>query len=127
MRKTLLIVLITIHFFGNTEISQLFKLPQLISHYFQHSRQDPNLSFFTFLNMHYGGDDGTSADDHEDNKLPYHSNSQIHSFNIVISSLPKNDMPIINIDEAGNLYGSWLTVGNPSKHVLLILQPPRLA
>jgi hypothetical protein len=127
MRKPLLIALLVIHFSGNTEMSQLFSLPQLISHYFQHSRQNPDLSFFAFLNMHYGGDDGTTADDHEDNKLPYHNHLQSHSFNTIISSLPRMDIPTIHAEEAANNYGSQLPGGNPSEHVLLILQPPRFA
>jgi hypothetical protein len=127
MKKLLVILLLSIHFFGNTEINQLFSLPQLISHYFQHRRLDPGLSFHEFLNMHYGGDDGTTADDHEDNKLPYHNQLQSHSFNSVISTLPKAEFGGINFDEMQKEYGGRLLTGNPSKHVLIVLQPPRLA
>jgi hypothetical protein len=127
MRRSLVIFLLTLHFFGNTEMSQLFSFPQLISHFFQHSRQSPGLSFFTFLSMHYGGDDGTDADNHEDNKLPYHNQLQCHSLNIVISSIPKTEIPWVNIEERAREYGSRLMTGNPSEHVLILLQPPRLA
>ena len=77
--------------------------------------------------MHYGGDDGTDADNHEDNKLPYHNQFQSHSLNIVISSIPKTEMPGINSEETAIEYGSRLLIGNPSEHVLILLQPPRLA
>ncbi len=53
MRKILAILLITIHLTGNTEVGQLFRLPQLISHFFQHHRQDPSIDFFEFIAMHY--------------------------------------------------------------------------
>ena len=125
MKKQLIIGLISIHFFGNTEIGQLLSIPQLITHYFQHSRLDPDLSFFEFLNMHYVGDDGTAADDHEDSKLPYH-HSHSNTFNIIISSLPKVDFEGAIFNQNQKEYGSRLLFGNPSEHVLLILQPPRL-
>jgi hypothetical protein len=127
MRKPLVILLLYIHFFGNTEMYQLFNLPQLVSHYFQHSRQSPGLSFLTFLNMHYGGDDGTNADNHEDSKLPYHNHLQSHTFNIVISSIPKTEVPGITTEQKRRKYGSRLMTGNPSEHILIVLQPPRLA
>ena len=127
MRRSLVIFLLTIHFFGNTEIGEVFSFPQLITHFFQHSRQTPGLSFFTFLSMHYGGDDGTDADNHEDNKLPYHNQFQSHSFNIIISSIPKSEIPGINTEETIREYGSRLLTGNPSEHVLILLQPPRLS
>jgi hypothetical protein len=127
MRKPLVILLLIIHFFGNTEMNQVFSIPQLISHYFQHNRQDPDLSFFEFLNMHYGGDDGTTADDHEDSKLPYHNQLQSHSFNNIISSLPKAEFTGIDFNDKPKEYGGRLLTGNPSKHVLIVLQPPRLA
>jgi len=126
MRRSLVIFLLTIHFFGNTEISEVFSFPQLITHFFQHSRQTPGLSFFTFLSMHYGGDDGTDADNHEDNKLPYHNQFQSHSLNIIFSSIPKTEVTGINTEEAAREYGSRLQIGNPSEHVLILLQPPRL-
>lgn len=126
MRKILIIALITVHLFGNTELSQLFKIPSLIAHYFQHHRQDPAISFLKFLEMHYGGDDGTKADDSEDSKLPCHS--FCHSFSISFTSLLKNSLQDEGIiQDQTKEYGNRLDNGNPSEHVLLILQPPRFA
>lgn len=126
MRKILIIALITIHLFGNTELNQLFKIPSLITHYFQHHRQNPDINFLKFLEMHYGGDDGTTADDSEDSKLPCHS--FCHSFSISFTPLLKNSLQDEGtIQDQTKEYGSRLDNGNPSEHVLLILQPPRFA
>lgn len=125
MRKILVIALITVHLFGNTELNQLFKIPNLITHYFQHHRQDPSVSFYKFLEMHYGGDDGTKADDSEDSKLPCHS--FCHSFSISFTPLLKNALQDEGITADKNKeYSNHLDNGNPSEHVLLILQPPRI-
>ena len=123
MRATLIIVLMMVHLFGNTELSQVFKLPKLISHYFQHKTLSPSITFADFLNMHYGGDDGTSTDDDIDSQLPYH-HSDLHCLFCTYYPL---DQYTLNIKEAGldSDYHDQLVLDNLSKHVSLILQPPR--
>jgi hypothetical protein len=123
MRVSLIIVLMVVHLFGNTELGQLLRLPKLVSHYFQHRELNPTVTFMDFLVMHYGGDDGTSADDDSDSQLPYHhvdSHCLFGTFYPLaqygFSLKPVEDIPV---------YGSQLISGNPSKHVSLLLQPPR--
>jgi hypothetical protein len=125
MRKMLAISLICIHLTGNTEAGQLLKLPQLISHFFQHHQLDPSIGFFEFIAMHYGGDDGTNADDDFDNQLPCHSPDQ-NTINIVYSPMVKDIPPVEFCPFQTQEYNSRLQTGTSSKHVLLILQPPRL-
>jgi hypothetical protein len=126
MRKTLSLGLICIHLIGNTELGQLLKLPQLVNHFFQHELLNPNLNFFEFIAMHYAGDDGTKADDDFDNQLPCH-NSDHNTINIVYSPMVK-ELPAwdfyfwLNRD-----YSDRLHTGTSSKHVLLIIQPPKQA
>ena len=126
MKKSLAIVMIAIHMFGNTELGQIFRLPQLVNHYFQHSRIDPDINFFEFLAMHYGGDDGTNADDTEDSKLPCHNPTTL-SLSIAYTGCLEISFPAedLNIDEA-RTFGGRLLDDNSSKHVLRLLQPPRI-
>ncbi len=126
MRKTVTIGLIVVHLLAHTEAGQLFRLPNLLNHFFQHHRQNPSINFFDFIAMHYGGDDGTHADDDMDSQLPCH-NLNNNTLSIVYPAL-ENDIPSFDIDiKILPEYGSRLLNGNPSKHVLLILQPPRQA
>jgi hypothetical protein len=120
---SLIIILIAIHLFGNTELGQLFRLPKLVSHYFQHRELDPTVTFIDFLVMHYGGDDGTSADDDMDSQLPYHH----VGFHCLFGTLYPLAQYFFSMKPVGDIpgYGSQLLSGNPSKHVLLFLQPPR--
>lgn len=124
MRNTLIILLITVHLAGNTEIGQLFRLPQLITHFFQHHRQDQSIDFFEFIAMHYGGDDGTAADDDIDSQLPCH--------NVNHSTIANVFFPLVTEIPFSGLYlpvpaerNDRLVAGISSEHVLLILQPPR--
>ncbi len=124
MRKNLAIFLISIHFAGNTEMGQLLKFPQLVSHFFQHSRINPDLNFFEFIVMHYAGDDGTKADDDFDNKLPCH-NTGHNTFMVAFSPMVK-EIPVTGFNGLLNRkYIDRFQEGTSSKHVLLVLQLPR--
>lgn len=127
MRKNLVIVaMISLHLVGNTEVGQLFKLPELINHYFQHHRIDTSLNFFEFIAEHYAGDDGTTADDDFDSKLPCH-NATHNTISFVYSPMVK-EIPSIDLSyRETQVYSSNLPIGISSKHVALILQPPRTA
>ena len=126
MRKILAITLVSLHLLANTEASQLLKLPQLIHHYFQHHRQNPSINFFQFLVMHYGGDDGTTADDDFDNQLPCHHfahNSMTMVFSPMTGEMPEVDAPYFEI----NLHLSRLQANMGSGYERLVIQPPRTA
>jgi hypothetical protein len=56
--------LIIIYLFSATELNQLLKLPVLFSHFIEHQKQDPLISFGEFLYHHYAvdhDDDGDAA------------------------------------------------------------------
>jgi len=124
MRNVVAILLISLHLAGNTELGQIFKLPNLIQHFFQHYRQDPSISFLKFIAMHYAGDDGTKEDDDFDNQLPCHNINH----NTIVSVYTPMVKEILSFDfsywETQN-YKNHLSDGTSSKHVSLILQPPR--
>lgn len=126
MRNTLLILMISVHLAGNTEIGQLLRVPELITHFFQHHRQDPTVSFWDFIAMHYGGDDGTTADDDSDQRLPCH-NFNHHTIAHIFSPMVKDPLSSEIILPAPRSYNSRIVEGIPAKHVRLLLQPPRTA
>jgi len=124
MRKILAILLISIHLTGNTEVGQLLKLPQLVTHFHQHHQQDPSVDFIDFIVMHYAGEDGTSADDDMDKQLPCH-NLTHNTISVAYSPMVK-DIPAVEFSCCITKdYNSRMLTGVSSKHVSLILQPPR--
>jgi hypothetical protein len=126
MRKFLLIILTSIHLFGNTEISQLLRIPNLIHHYLEHCRLEPGIGFTQFLSMHYGGNDGTSADDEKDQQLPCH-NPHHNSLSVVCFKL--QDAPSIEsvTTYESNDYTIQLISYHSQEHIFSFFQPPRLA
>ena len=124
MKKTVLILLTIIHLTGNTEISQVFKFPNLISHYFEHCRINPRISFLQFLAMHYGGHDGTHADDEKDNQLPCHN---VHHNTLSVVCFKIHDAPSLESATHYNTmeYGSPLLPSHPDEHIFSFFQPPK--
>ena len=125
MKKTVLILLTIIHLTGNTEISQVFKFPHLISHYFEHCRINPRISFLQFLAMHYGGSDGTHADDEKDNQLPCH-NLGHNSLSVVCYKM--QDPPSLNVVTSYNTkaYGRQMLTCLPQELIFSFFQPPKM-
>ncbi len=126
MRNFFIILLVIVHLFGNTELGQLIRLPQLIMHYQEHNA-DSSVSFFQFLVMHYAGNDGTTADDSDDMKLPchdYHHTAIFSTYAAVNTMEPDLDKPVYF---SHIIYGGGLINYNPSEHIFSFLQPPRKA
>ena len=126
MRKIIAISLISIHLLGTTELGQLVRVPELLSHFLQHHRQDPEINFFDFITMHYSGDDGTTADDDIDSKLPYH-NINNNTITIVYAPMVKVNASINFNFRRTEEYNSYILTNCPPAFVCLILQPPRTA
>lgn len=124
MSKKLAIFLLSIHLVGNTELGQFLKLPLMVHHFFQHQHLNPQLGFFEFIAMHYAGDDGTKADDDFDKQLPCHNKDQ-SSISVAYSPMVRESQIIRKCFFKENEYNDRLQSGTSSKHVLLILQPPR--
>jgi len=127
VNRILLTILTSIHLLGNTEINQVFKLPNLVCHYFEHCQLNPDISFFRFLSMHYGGNDGTHADDEKDNQLPCH-NLEHNTLSVICFKIIQ-DPPSIEIVTYYNdkEYGTLLLTYLPQKHVNSLFQPPKVA
>jgi hypothetical protein len=126
MRKALLVILIHIHILGNTEVSQLLRIPNLVDHYFEHCRINPSISFFQFLSMHYGGNDGTDADNDRDNSLPCHN---LHHNTLTVLCYKIQDSPseIMVPKHVNDRYLLPATAYVPEEPIFSFFQPPKLA
>jgi hypothetical protein len=111
---------------GNTELGELLKIPRLISHFRQHRCNDSRIDFCDFIVMHYvKGDDGTAADNQEDEQLPCHNIKQQHSFAQTLSPTSKLYDITMNYPALKNTFIAKQQDGSLSGYVSLFLQPPR--
>lgn len=63
MKNPTAIFLICLHVFANTEFAQVYKIPAVFRHYQSHRASDPQLSFLSFLKLHYGRQANCDASD----------------------------------------------------------------
>ncbi|MBS1525338.1 MAG: hypothetical protein JST19_06805 [Bacteroidetes bacterium] len=71
MKKFSTILLLTAYLFSTTELHQLLKLPVVFEHFAEHQKQNKNISFLQFLDMHYMHGSPKDKDYSEDMKLPF--------------------------------------------------------
>jgi hypothetical protein len=71
LKKYISILFLTIYLFSTTEAIQLLKLPVIFQHFAEHKLEDKNISFFTFLDMHYMHGSPKDKDYDKDMKLPF--------------------------------------------------------
>jgi hypothetical protein len=97
MRRTLLILLLSIITISATDLLQFMKLPTLASHYLEHKADTGDLSFVDFLIMHYASHDDNDQDQEKDMQLPF---KDMHQFSqtMVFWSIqqPINPFNLIN-------------------------------
>jgi hypothetical protein len=126
MKDLISISLIIIYLLGNTEFGQIFNLPALLQHYEKDHTANNKISFVKFLVMHYCTDDGTTADDEQDSKLPF---KQIHLFSFVFFTAPTEQ-----ILTTENFYPIFKRKNNrftdqnlTDVYLKSLLQPPRFS
>jgi hypothetical protein len=125
MQKLITISLFTVYLLGNTEVGQLVSLPKLFVHYHQHQATNKHIGFIDFLSMHYYGDDGTIADDNEDNELPF---KQLHhplsdiTFEVPLFASFNSNHSFLLL----NKLQLFKTVSPKTGHLFQPLQPPDL-
>ncbi|WP_051666286.1 hypothetical protein [Pedobacter sp. R20-19] len=85
VNKLIVILLFPIIIF-NASICEVLKTPQLVFHYLQHHEIDSKITFLTFLEMHYLGNDLNDNDEDEDMKLPFKKIDGHHSISIAVPS-----------------------------------------
>jgi hypothetical protein len=71
VKKVISILFLTVYLFSATQVSELFKLPELFQHYIEHKAENHSLSFFTFLDLHYLHSSPKDADYTRDMQLPF--------------------------------------------------------
>ena len=63
--------MLSFYVFTATEIHQFFKINTFIEHYQEHKKENPQLTFIHFLQIHYGQGNTNDADFAKDMKLPF--------------------------------------------------------
>lgn len=73
MHRVFSMSLLAVLLFAQTELHQLVAIPTMVEHFAEHQREQRDISFATFLNMHYGSGQHSDTDDSRDSQLPFKS------------------------------------------------------
>lgn len=126
MKKAIAILLLTTYLFSTTELSQLLKLPVLVSHFTEHKEQNKDLTLWQFLYNHYAFGDVKDADYEKDSKLPFKTMENL-SIQISIAE-PPSFILISNKNIYTNAKKDTYILKNDSvssAYLSAIWQPPR--
>lgn len=126
IRKIAAFIFLSVYLFTATATMELFKLPALVSHYYDHRDENKFITISTFLIQHYFYEDGTDKDAEEDNKLPFKSLENANSVSLISLSPPNLLEYVHNTkEEINNLFGIYTNQFLPSQYLSAIWQPPR--
>ena len=100
MKKCLAVILLSLYLCATTELYQFLKIPILVEHYFEHKSENPEMTVFAFLKMHYDNP-VKDADWQTDQKLPFITHHE-HSIIVFILNplfsleINENQQPILS-------------------------------
>ena len=128
VKKIVVISLLSIYALSATELHQLLKLPALIEHYFEHTAEDKDLSFWAFLHIHYAHGIVVDDDYEKDMKLPFKSTNDCAA--ISVSTPPPSSpytpipQPVV-VAESKKVFIKSKDLFLKSSYLSCIWQPPK--
>lgn len=85
MKKWLSIFFLSLYILSSTELGEVFKVNNLISHFFEHKGISEEISFSEYIYHHYFNHGENDQDGEKDQNLPFNSHSEVCS---LISQIP---------------------------------------
>lgn len=109
------------------ELHNLLKIPVLIEHFKEHRQLDPEISFFSFIKIHYFDPVVVDDDYQRDQQLPFRGNDYciVHVSNTFECLTVIVDISSPN--EAPRKFCQFIEVNKPRLFTFDIFQPPRCA
>ena len=125
MKHFIAVTLLFVHLFTATEMYQLLKFPSLIEHFKEHRQQDSDLSFYSFLKMHYA--EAIIHNDHDhDMKLPFKTDDGCINTSITaVIGCPHSEMYLRPTNNPTKIFFAYNESSLPSSFLSSIWQPPK--
>ena len=128
MKRIVAISFLCIFLLGKTEFVQILRVSALIEHFLEHNHLDPKINLWEFFSIHYANSKTIDSDFKKDMNLPFKSNINLISFDLLalpISYVTK-EITCIDLNENNGI----IAYKNNFIHASLlsnIWQPPRMA
>lgn len=96
MKKSVVILLLSLYLLGTTQLRELLKFPVLIEHFTEHRVISPNIDFWDFLCLHYSKSSDYDKDLDRDMQLPFKTFSQNYVYDIALLSDDDSEVFLIS-------------------------------
>lgn len=123
--KGVIFILLFVMAINSLSLQQLFKIPVLISHFFEHQQRNESITFMDYLSMHYWGSDIDDNDHDRDMQLPFKKGDLGHSFQTFFIE-HRIELVVENFPSERS-YGVIKSQNHTSSHFGSLFKPPRLA
>lgn len=129
VRQTGVIFLVLVMAITSTSLQQVFKLPLLVNHYYEHKQADNRITVLAFLKLHYfEEEEGEDADDTTDQQLPFKSVNHYIPPTVINATPEVTPIAEIKIEQSGTSNPRPVQKTLISSPILpRIWQPPKYA
>ena len=122
-----LVQVISVTAFRVSIINEMFQIGQLVSHFQDHEAENPDMTIWAFIQMHYINETIVDEDYAEDMKLPFKTSEKL-SGPIVAKILPELfDQFAFSFEDAASYVEFFGNQFIPKDITRNIWQPPRLS
>ena len=126
MRQQAAILFLILHFFTNTELHQLVRMPVLLTHFSEHRASTSSLSFLEFLSLHYSDVANRHDTQKAHDQLPFQGKCEISLHALWVTIVCTQEIPdkLTPLDQSNKtLLPSFILPSNDGNN---IWQPPKV-
>nr|WP_255669529.1 hypothetical protein [Myroides oncorhynchi] len=109
---------------STTEVGQVLKFPLLVEHYIEHTSNNPELSLWGFLQIHYS-ESHKEEGDPMDEKLPFVTHTHFVTIIAIVNPSPILKIERIRINTTDDKIHSFDEDEVESSYLSSIWQPPK--
>lgn len=119
-------IILSAYLLSFTELHNLARIPVLLSHYHEHRQQESQLSFWSFLKLHYAAPQVMDDDYKRDRQLPFRDADCGHITSTCICEITPLTISLDPPVEESNKYQQVDEHSKPLTAAFDIFQPPRI-
>ncbi len=127
MKKIFTIILAVLLLNGVTELHQFLKLPLLLNHFLHHRMEDPSISFWSFIKLHYFDPIVVDDDYQRDQQLPFRDTDCCIVTTASVCECLQVSVEIQPLSEQSKEFHLFNEINKPQFTSFDIFQPPRCA
>lgn len=125
MKRLAGLFMLTVYMLSFAELHNLARVPVLLAHYTEHRQQEPSISFWSFIELHYFEPLAQDEDYQRDRQLPFRDTDCGHIVSTCICSFAPAIPGIAPPAETNREYSFFNEQSKPQSAGFDIFQPPR--